>query len=620
MKKSTAWPSILAMALLLAWLEPTPCVAQTPTLLAPPPPPSVESGEGQGGSRPAQLPPSTVSPAIERFVREHGRDIPPQLSRKPAKMPITRRSTSPVPPPRSAADVLANRRVQDLPPVLPRPPSDPVTGPGDRSSPDATLLATHMKLKPAPLEPSDVSFPISLATALRLSDARPLVVAAAQARVWVAEAQLTRAKLLWVPTLVFGIDYIRHDGGAPDFNKGIITKPSVNFFYAGPGLSQYVNLTDAIFEPLAARQVLNSRHNDIQTAKNEALLQTADAYFKAHQYRGMYAGALYTVERGHLLVERVTQLSKDLIPKVEIDRARNMLADLEQRAVMARQEWRVHSANLTQVLRLDPRAVVVPLEHDHSQITLIDPSRTLDEMMPVAMTNRPELASRQSLVQAAEVGVRREKMRPLLPIVMLGGLSSAGEFIQGGIFALGPNSSLNQWVGRDDVSVQLGWQLENFGLGNLARIKGQRGQESQALIELRKAQDMVVAEVTRAQARVQSAAARVAQADRALRTGIITFNGNLEGLQQTTRLGDVLVLTYRPQEAVYSLEVLNVAFDEYFTTVAEYNRAQFELFHALGYPAREVALLRLPGEVVPVDTERPPYLPPVGDGPPPATR
>ena len=52
-----------------------------------------------------------------------------------------------------------------------------------------------------------------------------------------------------------------------------------------------------------------------------------------------------------------------------------------------------------------------------------------------------------------------------------------------------------------------------------------------------------------------------------------------------------------------------MAFDEYFTTVADYNRAQFELFHALGYPAREVALLRPPGEVLPVDTARPAYLP-----------
>ena len=83
---------------------------------------------------------------------------------------------------------------------------------------------------------------------------------------------------------------------------------------------------------------------------------------------------------------------------------------------------------------------------------------------------------------------------------------------------------------------------------------------------------------------------------------------------------DVLVLVFRPQEAVFALQLLKVAIDEYFTTVAEYNRAQFELFHALGYPAQEVTSLRIPGEVVPVDTARPPFLPPVGNGPPPATR
>jgi hypothetical protein len=130
----------------------------------------------------------------------------------------------------------------------------------------------------------------------------------------------------------------------------------------------------------------------------------------------------------------------------------------------------------------------------------------------------------------------------------------------------------------------------------------------------------VAADVTRAQARVQSAAARVVQADRAMRTAIITFNGNYEGLQQTTRLGNVLVLVNRPQEAVFALQLLKLAFDQYFTTVAEYNRAQFELFHALGYPAQEVTSRLLPGQVQPVDTARPPYLPPVGNGPPPATR
>jgi hypothetical protein len=65
---------------------------------------------------------------------------------------------------------------------------------------------------------------------------------------------------------------------------------------------------------------------------------------------------------------------------------------------------------------------------------------------------------------------------------------------------------------------------------------------------------------------------------------------------------------------------MKLAFDEYFTTVADYNRAEFELFHALGYPAQEITYLKPPGEVQPVDTARPGYLPPVGHGPPPATR
>jgi outer membrane protein TolC len=509
-----------------------------------------------------------------------------------------------------------------------QPPASPMARPPGASGPAAATpsspLGARLSLKAAPFEPTDVRFPITLATALRLSDARPLIVAAAQARVWVAEAELTKAKVLWLPDLNIGFDYIRHDGGGPDFNKGILTSVSTNFFYAGVGLwgndLGIIHATDAIYQPLVARQVLNSGHWNVQTAKNDALLQTADAYFMVHQYRGMYTGTLYTLERARDVVKQITTLSRDLVSAFEVDRARNMLADLEQQAVSARQQWRVQSARLTRVLRLDPRAVVEPLEHDHVQITLISPARALDELMPIALTNRPEIASRRALIDAAEAAVRREKARPFIPSVAITGFQTPFEMLQAGIFGFGPNSSLNQWTGRDDFSVQPLWRLDNMGIGNLAQIKVQRGNESLAIIDLFDAQDMVAEEVNQSLARLQSAAVRVVQADRALRTGIITLNGTMEGLEQTSRFGDVLVLVSRPQEAVYALQLLNRAFDEYFTTVAEYNRAQFELFHALGYPASEIAQVRPPGEVVPVDTTRPPYLPPVGNGPPPATR
>jgi outer membrane protein TolC len=592
--------------------------------IGPQPPPSAAS--------PATppLPESTVSPIIARFMKQTGQDLPPLTAPAQASTTPTSTARSPVPPPTRVAPT-ASRSIapepprvgRDFPSALPPsllPPAQAARS-GDAANMGPSPLLFDTQLKAAPFGPNDLRLPINLATALRLSDARPLVVAAAQASVWVAEADLTRAKVLWIPTINLAVDYLRHDGGGPDFNKGVLTAPSTNFFYGGGALYGIVATTDVIYEPLVARQVLDSRQADIQTAKNDALMRTADAYFQVHHYRGTYASALYCVERARDLVRRITTLSRDLVQPFEIDRSRNMLSDLEQRAIMARQQWRIQSADLTEVLRLDPRAIVEPLEHDHVQITLVDPARSLEDLMSIALTNRPELSSRRSLVNAAEYGIKREKARMFLPSVELTGFQSpGGMLIQAGLFGLGPNSSLNYWTGRDDVSIQLMWQLEGFGAGNLARIKRERGRQSETIIRLREAQDMVAAEVTRAQARVQSASARVLQADRSLRTGLITYNGQIEGLGQTNRFGDVLTLVNRPQGAVYALQLLFVAFDEYFSTVAEYNRAQFDLYHAIGYPAAEVALNRPTGDVQPVDTTRPRMLPEVGNGPPPATR
>lgn len=497
-----------------------------------------------------------------------------------------------------------------------------------------------VNLKPPPLEANDRRFPINLATALRLADARPLIVAAAQASAWVAEAQYQKAKVLWLPAFMMNACYMRHDGYGPDFNGAInvpqgenalgqnspgnLGKPlnqNLNWFMAGVSLYEVIAVTDAVFQPLASKQILKAKRWDIQTAKNEALLETARSYFSVHRYRGQYAGALYCVEQGRKLVETIASLSKDLVPAVEIDRARNLLAFLEEEAVSDRENWRVVSADLTQVLRLDPRAVVEPLENDHLQITLIDPQRSLDDLIPIGLTNRPELSAQQAMIQAALVRIRQEKMRPLLPSILITGFQTPGGMTtQAGIFGTGYDNKLNLWSFRDDISTQVVWQLQNLGLGNLALIKRRRGEQSRATAALFQIQDMVASEVTQSQANVQSAAARVVQAERSLRSGLITFQKNLEGLSQTKRFGNVLETIYRPQEVVYALKLLKYSFNEYYATVADYNIAQFQLFHALGYPAREITYFRPPDGLVPVDTTRPAYLPAVGTGPPPATR
>ncbi len=276
MTRRTVWSSLLAVASILGCVGIAPCAAQTPApsqaMSTRPPATRQRTAESQaspespatdrfpGPSHPpsqATLP-SAVAPEIEKFVRESGRDVSPpavSLPVEPRTIQPGRSSSSTLAPP-PAINARGGRGVDDLPRALPplltnrlRPPA------GEGPSPPGTSpLFDGLKLKSAPFAPTDRRFPITLAAALRLADARPLVVAAAQARVWVAEAELTRAKLLLVPALNIGFDYIRHDGGGPDFNKGIMTAPSVNFFYGGAALWGVLPSTDALFEPLVARR------------------------------------------------------------------------------------------------------------------------------------------------------------------------------------------------------------------------------------------------------------------------------------------------------------------------------------------------------------------------------
>jgi outer membrane protein TolC len=524
----------------------------------------------------------------------------------------------PLPPPRS-----------EMPPLTKPPTPSPGDHPAPPSlSPPNPLPATNGEpgtLPPAPLEVTDAPLPITLAAALQLADARPTVVLMAQAAAWTAEAHLQWARTLWLPQLNFGGCFVRHDGFGPDFNRGLNTdlRPlnnNINFLYAGGGALYQNPGVEVIYTAIVSRQLLNARRWDIQKAKNDALLDTARAYFDVHRYRGTYAGALDTVQRGVKLVERVERLSKDLVPRAEVDRARRALADLEQMATSARENWRVSSANLTEVLRLDPRVVIVPQEHDHLQVTLVDPKCSLDELIPIGLTNRPELASQQAFIQAILTRIRREKLRAFVPTFQLWGFQTPGELINGGVQGIGSDGSMNLWSAREDWAPQLLWQLDGLGLGNLARIKEQRGEQSRAIVDMFRLQDRIAREVVQAQARMQSAAARVLQAERSLREAIITYEKNYEGLRQTTRFGNVLVQAYRPQEAVRALEDLKNSYDEYFMTVADYNRQQFEMYHALGYPSQDVAAKHPPGPSIPVDTSRPGYLPATGIGPPPATR
>src|SRR5262249_11745502 len=145
--------------------------------------------------------------------------------------------------------------------------------------------------QPVAAAPADKPLPINLATALQLASARSVDVAVAAERVRLAAAQYERAQVLWLPSIQFGVDYFRHDGRLQDVQGNIIDTSKSSFLLGGAPNAVFA-LSDAIFGPLAARQVVQARQATLQAATNDTALSVAEAYLNVQQARGELTGAL----------------------------------------------------------------------------------------------------------------------------------------------------------------------------------------------------------------------------------------------------------------------------------------------------------------------------------------
>jgi outer membrane protein TolC len=466
---------------------------------------------------------------------------------------------------------------------------------------------------PAP-DPGLRPLPINLPTALRLAGANAIDIAAAGERVRIAAAQLEQARVLWLPTITAGLGYNRHDGRIQNSDGTVIDAGRGGLMYGlgtGFGSAAVLSITDAIFTPLAARQNLRARRADLQAAANDTLVAVSDAYFTVQQARGELAGAEDTTRRTEELVRRISKLAAGLVPPLEEVRAEAELARRQQAELLARERWRTAGAELLRVVRLEPGTQVEPLEPPHFRVTLVDPGRTVDDLIVLGLTNRPELASRQAQVQATLTALRQERLRPLVPSVITRGWSTpASGTLAVGAFGGGTGGRIGDFGYRGDIDVQLLWQFDNLGFGNLGRVHQREAENRLAVVELFRIQDRVAAEVSQAYAQAQLAARRVDIAERGVKLSLDSAERNLIGLSQTRRAGDLVQLVVRPQEAVAAVQALAQAYTDYYAAVADANRAQFRLYRAIGQPAQSLPWLAPDaGDKSPAPATPPPPVP-----------
>ena len=446
--------------------------------------------------------------------------------------------------------------------------------------------------------------PINLATALYLSNARSLVIASAKASEEEAAGRLRGSEVLWLPNLNVGTDYYRHVGIDQSSNGDIIYDRKYSLA-AGAGATADFAVTDAVFRPLADRQDLAARQFDVEAARNDALLDVALAYFDVQQARGILAGLQDAADKGRVLVDKTTGLARGLVPAIEIDRAEAELSDLQQQVAVARANWRIASA-------ADPRAPLEPCRRGRPLGAAAASSdtrfaaggrRRIDSHRP----DEPAGAGFRTGHGRGRRGTRPPGKVPSVPALGLRAGAGPGGYFNGGVFGGGPDGGPHVYDGRFDAELGAVWTLQN-----LARATGPWS--ASALPRSRSPRSTSPPSRTRwpkkwfrRHAAIEAAAVQVQRAMTAVKEAAITFQGTLKGIGQPLG-GAVVIMANRPQEAVAALTQLNRPYGLYYVAVNDYNRSQFQLYRALGYPARCLVCERPLGQVAPVDTTRPPCM------------
>ncbi len=433
--------------------------------------------------------------------------------------------------------------------------------------------------------------PIDLANALKLAGARDLDIAVARQRILQAAADLKQARSLWLPSIFYGPTWYREDGQIQTVAGPVQSISRSGLFLGGTaalantmqgpppgtgipsltGLSSTLRISDAIFEPMAARRVFAANRATLQTSTNDAMLRIAEAYFDLQAATGRLAIAREAAANSETLSEITGSYSRSG-QGLESDH-RRALTEFKRRRrdiQLASGQLLVNSANVVRLLVLDPQVVFAPVEPAECIIRLIPDEVPLDELVVQGLRHRPELANAQELVEAALVRWKQAKLRPFVP--------SVGFTYAGGGFGGGPNAFFGNFGARGDVTASLFWEIRNLGFTDVAIMQRRASEHETANLEKIRTQTRVAAEVVGSFETRQAAARQIEDARESLVEALESFQLNLLNIRQ----GGELPRATRPIEVLQPIQALAQARLDYLDSVLAYNRAQFQLKRAIG--------------------------------------
>jgi outer membrane protein TolC len=404
---------------------------------------------------------------------------------------------------------------------------------------------------------------IDLTTALRLAGMNDLDLALVREAENQARAANDAATLRFFPWLSIGASYQKETGASQAFG-GAVSSVNEQLYQRSLAVNLPLNLGDALFQKLAARQLHAAAGYDTQAQRSDTLYVAASAYFDlvnavvgadiareavriSHDYeqqldRGYRAGI---VNRSEVL--RVT---------VQTDRDEVLLRQA-QAAV------RGASAALATRLRLDPTIDLEPTERHLSPPTLVPVDTPVRTLVKDALAFRPELKASAATVAAADEQRLGAKYGPLLPSV-------TGQAVYGQLRG-GPDGNLSDYMSAHSYALGLSWRLGPGGLLDFSRTEAANSQLHRQQLVHEKLHDDISQEVVDAYETARAALDQMRLATRS----VDSAGESLKLSEQRKEFGVYAVL-----EVIQAQQDLTQARNDYAQALTRYAKAQYALARA----------------------------------------
>jgi outer membrane protein TolC len=415
--------------------------------------------------------------------------------------------------------------------------------------------------------------------------ARQRVVEAAALR------QLAAVQIL--PSINYGANYDNHTGNLQQSNGNIL---SVNrsAVYVGsgtgavaagtvavPGVLLEGNIAVGVFGWLMARQQVAYRDFSSVAVRNQAFLQTTLAYSELLRAEGRRAIAIQVRDEA----KRVADLTASYAQagqgrEADAHRALTELEARENDIQSAEGAVLTSSAQLCYVLNLDPSIRLHPTDAWVVPHPIVPDPTQVSELIALGLLQRPELKAQHAAIRQAFLALEGARVLPFSPTILVG-FSSGG--YGGGSNLVNP--VFGGFGGRSDFDVYSYWTLQNLGVGNLSLINLAKARLGVVRYEQIAVLDQVRAEVAEAYAKTHARYAQIGTAERGVRSGTKGFREDLIRIQNTVAPAI---------ETIDSLRLLARARYSYLDSIINYDRAQFELYVALGQPPADALARPVP--------------------------